>query len=116
MNSKRVRAARLLVLGVIVLLPIGVLAGAVLVVFNWDDASWLRPHSYSGLLLASFIAGAPVPVFMPIALIAFVLGSVLNPLLVGLLAGVGNLIGNVLTFFMGRGGFHVFNIFELPTS
>ena len=116
MTSKRVRTLRLIITGLVVLISIGFLVAAVLLVLNWDDATALRPHSYSGLLLASFIAGAPLPIFMPIAIIAFVLGSVLNPLVVGLVTGAGNLIGNMLTFYAGRGGFHVFNIFEFPTS
>ncbi len=116
MTSKRAQTIRLVIVGVVVLLSIGFLVGAVLLVFNWNNASALRPHSYSGLLLASFIAGAPIPVFMPVAIIAFVLGSVLNPLLVGLVTGAGNLIGNMLTFYAGRGGFHISNVFELPTS
>jgi len=116
MMSKRVQTIRLAVLVLVVLVSVGFMVGAVLLVFNWDSATALRPHSYSGLLLASFIATAPIPVFMPIAIIAFVMGSVLNPLLVGLVAGAGNLIGNALSFYAGRGGFHIFNIFELPTS
>jgi membrane protein YqaA with SNARE-associated domain len=116
MTSKRIKTLRWIVLGTVVLLSVGFIVGAVLLVFNWDSATALRPHSYSGLLLASFIAGAPIPVFMPIAIIAFVLGSVLNPLVVGLVAGAGNLIGNMLTFYAGRGGFHAFSIFELPTA
>jgi membrane protein YqaA with SNARE-associated domain len=116
MTSKRIKTLRWIVLGTVVLLSVGFIFGAVLLVFNWDSATALRPHSYSGLLLASFIAGAPIPVFMPIAIIAFVLGSVLNPLVVGLVAGAGNLIGNMLTFYAGRGGFHAFSIFELPTA
>ena len=116
MTSKRLRTIRLVVRVLVVLISIGIVVGAVLAVLNWDDATALRPHSYPGLLLVSFIAGAPIPIFMPIAIIAFVLGSVLNPLVVGLVTGVGNLLGNALTFYAGRGGFHAFNIFDLPTS
>ena len=116
MTSKRVKTLRLIATTLVVLISLGFIVAAVLLVLNWDDATALRPHSYSGLLLASFIAGAPLPVFMPIAIIAFVLGSVLNPLLVALVIGTGNLAGNMLTFYAGRGGFHAFNIFELPTS
>jgi membrane protein YqaA with SNARE-associated domain len=116
MTSKRMKTIRLIIVGLVVLISIGFIVAAVLLVFNWDDATALRPHSYSGLLIASFIAGAPIPVFMPIAIIAFVLGSVLNPFLVGLVIGAGNLLGNMLTFYAGRGGFHISRVFELPTS
>jgi membrane protein YqaA with SNARE-associated domain len=116
MISKRARSVKLAVTVLVFAVSVVFLAASIFIVLNWNTASYLKPHSYWGLLLMAIVAGAPIPIFIPMAIINLVLGSVLNPLLVGFVAGAGNLIGNAVSFYAGRGGFHVFNIFELPTS
>ncbi len=48
-------------------------------------------------------------------ILTFTLGSLLNPILVGLVSGVGNGIGNALIFWTGRGGHRLFRNFLAPT-
>ncbi len=50
-------------------------------------------------------------------ILTFTLGSILNPLLVGLVSGTGNAAGNALIFWTGRGGNKIFrNFFSTSTS
>lgn len=116
MISKRARSVKLFAMALVFAVSVAFLAASIFIVLNWNTASYLKPHSYWGLLLMAIVAGAPIPIFIPMAIINLVLGSVLNPLAVGLVAGLGNFLGNALSFYAGRGGFHIFNIFELPTS
>jgi membrane protein DedA with SNARE-associated domain len=50
-------------------------------------------------------------------ILTFTLGSILNPVLVGVVSGFGNAVGNALIFWTGRGGHLVFkNMFNSSPS
>jgi membrane protein DedA with SNARE-associated domain len=60
---------------------------------------------YAGLFLISFIGNATIifPI-LPTFLIVFGLGSLLNPWLVALSAGLGAALGELIGYWLGRGG------------
>jgi membrane protein YqaA with SNARE-associated domain len=83
------------------------------IILNWKTITNLQPHSYIGLFLISVLSAAPIPTPTPGALLTLVLGTVMNPLLVGLVAGAGNTVGYILTYYTGRGGLHFFSVFNI---
>jgi len=78
--------------------------GFVLLLKNYQNIDQLQPHSYYGLFFVAFLAAAPVPIFIPNAVIVFMLGTLLNPLLIGIISGLGSTTGNVLTYYTGHAG------------
>lgn len=60
---------------------------------------------YLGIFLVSMVATSSVilPTY-PLSIIIFLSGAVLNPLLVGIVAGFGTSIGEMVGFMIGRGG------------
>jgi membrane protein YqaA with SNARE-associated domain len=76
----------------------------------------LEQHGYLGLFLISLLAGSPIPVPTPIMILTFTLGSLLNPLLIGLVAGLGNTIGNAFIYYTGRSGLKVISGFDKPDT
>jgi membrane protein YqaA with SNARE-associated domain len=92
------------------------IVGSVFLIWNWQYISQLERQGYLGLFIISIFAGSPIPVPTPSMILTFTLGSILNPVLVGVVSGFGNGVGNALIFWTGRGGNLVFkNIFN-PTS
>lgn len=59
---------------------------------------------YLGIFLVNFLGSAsiffPVPAFM----VVFLFGSILNPWLVGIVAGVGCALGELTGYVIGKGG------------
>ena len=78
--------------------------GSVLLVQHWEYITELEKQGYLGLFLISIFAGSPIPIPSPSMILTFTLGSILNPVLVGLVSGFGNGVGNALVFWTGRGG------------
>jgi len=58
--------------------------------------------SYVGIFLASLIANATVLFPIPSHLIVFGSGAFLNPILVGISAGLGAALGELTGYFIGR--------------
>ncbi len=58
---------------------------------------------YLGVFLGSLIGSATIFLPVPSFLIVFVAGKVLNPLAVGILAGIGAALGELTSYFIGRG-------------
>ncbi|VVB57713.1 SNARE associated Golgi protein [uncultured archaeon] len=79
----------------------------------WQAAPLLAPlreWSYPGAFLLAFLASATV--FVPAGPLQFFVAamarqSALNPLLLGLFAGIGSGIGELSGFFIGQGSQHV---------
>lgn len=61
-------------------------------------------YGYGGVLLVSFMGNATVLFPAPSLAIVFAMGGVLNPLLVGLVAGVGEALGELSGYLAGLGG------------
>ncbi|UCD07445.1 MAG: VTT domain-containing protein [Candidatus Aenigmatarchaeota archaeon] len=59
---------------------------------------------YLGIFLVSIIGNATIFFPIPSFAVVFVLGAVLDPWLVGVVAGVGAAIGELTGYLLGRGG------------
>jgi membrane protein YqaA with SNARE-associated domain len=89
--------------------------GSILLVQHFAYISRLENQGLLGLFIISIFAGSPIPIPTPSMILTFTLGSILSPILVGLVAGFGNGVGNALIFWTGRGGHKVFRNFLTPS-
>jgi len=76
----------------------------VAVIFYWDYISQVQQYGYLGVFVISILAGGTVFVPVPGLLVIFTLGSVLNPMAVGALGGLGEAVGSVGIYLTGLGG------------
>ncbi|MBM4454269.1 MAG: VTT domain-containing protein, partial [Chloroflexi bacterium] len=91
-----------LVIGILALVV--TIAGCVAVVFYWDYISQVRQYGYVGAFVISALAGAFSFIPIPGILVVFTLGSLLNPILVGIVSGLGEALGSLAIYFTGYGG------------
>ena len=75
-----------------------------LVLFNAERLVDLQGYGYAGVFLISLLGNATVILPVPSLAIVFAGGSVLNPLLVGLVAGVAEPLGELTGYMAGYGG------------
>ena len=94
----------------------GSVALSIFLIYNWEYVIQLEHAGYLGLFLISLLAGSPVPIPTPSMILTFTLGSLLNPLLVGAVSGLGNAIGYALVYFTGRGGLQFLPDFSVADS
>jgi membrane protein DedA with SNARE-associated domain len=94
----------------------GSVALAVFLIFHWEYVARLESEGYLGLFLISILAGSPIPIPTPSMILTFTLGSLLNPALVGLVAGLGAATGYALIYLTGRGGFRFLPKFNVSES
>jgi membrane protein YqaA with SNARE-associated domain len=66
--------------------------------------SLVQTYGYLGIFLASLIGSLTIILPTPYLAIVFSAGSVLDPFLVGIVAGVGSSIGEMTSYFIGLGG------------
>jgi membrane protein YqaA with SNARE-associated domain len=83
-----------------------------LVIFYWDDVVKFSRYGYLGDLIISFLAGVTVLVPVPSVFIVFTLGAVLNPILVGLIAGAGETIGSMVVYMTGLSSARAFHALD----
>jgi membrane protein DedA with SNARE-associated domain len=69
-----------------------------------DQAARLAIYGYPGIFLLSFLAYATVILPAPGVAFIFAMGSVFNPLLVGLAAGAGAALGELVGYLAGFSG------------
>jgi membrane protein YqaA with SNARE-associated domain len=94
----------------------GSVAASVFLIYHWEYVSRLENHGYFGLFLISLLAGSPIPIPTPSMIFTFTLGSLLNPVLVGIVSGLGNAIGIALIYLTGRGGLQFLPNFDVSAS
>ncbi|MBN1177192.1 MAG: VTT domain-containing protein [Dehalococcoidales bacterium] len=87
------------------------IAGFVFLLKNYEYIDKLQGHSYYGIFLVSFLATAPVPIFVPSSILIFMLGALLNPLLIGIMGGLGSTTGNFFTYYTGHAGIRLLTSF-----
>lgn len=80
------------------------LALCVAVIFYWDYISQVQQFGYLGVFIISILAGGTVFVPVPGLLVIFTFGSVSNPLLVGVIGGIGEAVGSIGIYLTGIGG------------
>jgi len=93
------RAYYLGILGVVL-----TVAMAVAVVYFWEEVQALRHWGYLGAFLISILGGATIIVPVPMLAVQFALGGVLNPVFVGVAAGLGETVGALTIYMTGYGG------------
>ena len=64
----------------------------------------LKNYGYLGAFLIAVLSSATIIVPVPGLIIVFALGAVLNPLLVGLISGVGGTLGEITGYLLGYSG------------
>jgi membrane protein YqaA with SNARE-associated domain len=72
--------------------------------FSAWSQSVVESFGYLGIFLISFIGNASIILPMPTFLVIFAAGAVLNPWLVGIAAGFGAALGEIVGYLIGRGG------------
>jgi membrane protein YqaA with SNARE-associated domain len=69
-----------------------------------DELARFEHYGYPGVFLISLLGNATVILPAPSLAVVFGMGGVLNPLLVGLVAGVGEALGELTGYLAGYGG------------
>ncbi len=87
-------------------------AFCVLVVVYWQEFMQFSKYGYIGVFIVSFLAGITVLVPVPSVFIVFTLGAVLNPVLVGLIAGAGEATGSMGVYLTGLSGARAFHALD----
>lgn len=59
---------------------------------------------YLGIFIVSIIGNASIILPLPTVIFVFTFASVLNPLALGIIAGIGSAIGELTAYYAGRGG------------
>jgi len=95
--------------GLSVLLTIALCA---LVIVYWQEFMQFSKYGYIGVFIVSFLAGITVLVPVPSVFIVFTLGAVLNPVLVGLIAGAGEATGSMGVYLTGLSSARAFHALD----
>jgi len=69
-----------------------------------DELARFEHYGYPGVFLISLLGNATVILPAPSLAVVFGMGGVLNPLFVGLVAGVGEALGELTGYLAGYGG------------
>lgn len=64
----------------------------------------IRTYGYFGVIIASFVSSATIIIPVPTHIFIFAFGTLLNPFLVGLSAGIGSTLGEFTGYLVGIGG------------
>ena len=75
----------------------------ILVWFVKAGHSIVSKYGYAGLFFVCLIGSSSV-IPIPFQIIVFTFGTLLNPLLVGIIAAVGSSLGNLVSYLIGLGG------------
>ncbi len=81
-----------------------VVVGSILLGYKINNFRTIQGYGYGGAFVISFLAGSTIVVYVPGVLAVFALGGVLSPWLVGLSAGVGEALGELIGYLFGLGG------------
>ncbi len=75
---------------------------AVAIVYFWEEIQNARAYGYAGVFIVGVLCGVTI-IPAPTLLLVFTMGGVLNPLYVGLVAGLGGAIGGITVYLTGAG-------------
>ncbi len=95
-----------------VLSAILTIALCVLVIVYWQVFVQFSKYGYIGVLVISLLAGVTVLVPVPSVFVIFTLGAVLNPVLVGLIAGCGEATGSMVVYLTGLSSARAFHALD----
>ena len=83
-----------------------------LVVIYWQEFVRFARYGYIGVFIVSFLADVTLFVPVPYMFVVFTLGGVLNPILVGLIAGAGEAIGSMVVYMTGLSSARAFHALD----
>ena len=86
-----------------------VLALSAAILFGWDEIKQLGAYGYPAVFLVSLIASAAFLLPAPGVALVFAAGGVLDPVAVGLIAGLGAAVGELTGYAVGLSGQTVFD-------
>ena len=86
------------------LVLLAVVAVTVVIFLNRERISELGNYGYLGVFMVSLISSATIILPIPSMLLLFAFGSVLNPMVVGVVASTGGTLGEIAAFWLGRSG------------
>lgn len=104
MESKIEKKKKFLNSGVWLALIGATIGGCVLLIRYWKYLSQFQILVYLGLFLTAILAGSPIPIPTPCMALTFTLGSKFEPVVIGIIAGLGAAIGSMLVYFTARTG------------
>lgn len=81
-----------------------VLALSVFLFLNRDKVAELEAYGYLGVFLISVITCSSIVVPVPGWILIATLGAILNPVLVGIVSGLGGTLGEMTGYLLGYGG------------
>ena len=81
-----------------------VVALSVLLVINRARVAELEGYGYLGIFIISIISSASIVLPVPSWILVATLGGILNPILVGVVSGIGGTIGEMTGYLLGYGG------------
>ena len=64
----------------------------------------VKNYGYLGAFIVTLLGNATILIPIPFALVIYICGSFLNPLILGLVTGTASTIGELTAYFIGRGG------------
>lgn len=96
-TGRRERLKRLLAVALVIVITLAVWRVA-------DQLEKFRLWGYPGIFLISFLGNATVILPAPSLALVFAMGGILNPLLVGLVAGPAEALGELTGYLAGYGG------------
>jgi len=67
-------------------------------------ASLIKTYGYFGLFLANLMATSTIVIPLPVAIVVFAAGALMNPFLVGLSSALGATLGELTGYALGVGG------------
>ncbi len=79
-------------------------AGSFAFLYYWNEIKAFGGYGYPFVFFISLVAGSSLPIPAPYIVAVFSLAAVLNPFLVGVVAGLGAAIGGLLVYLLGRAG------------
>jgi membrane protein YqaA with SNARE-associated domain len=81
-----------------------VIALSVFLVLNREKVVELGVYGYLGIFIVSIITSSSIVVPVPGWILVAALGAILNPVLVGIVSGLGGTIGEMTGYILGYGG------------
>ncbi len=87
-------------------LAIGITVGLSQLPIDWQNFDWesLKPYGYLGVFVIPLLSDATVIVPFPGLVGIFIAGGFLNPILVGIVGGIGSALGELVGYLAGYGG------------
>ena len=100
-EGKWSRARELIIGGLALAITIAL---CVFVIVHWDFVIKAQNYGYFGVFIISVLAGGVSFIPIPGLLVVFTLGSVINPIIVGIISGLGEAVGSIGIYLTGYGG------------